>query len=197
MKILFLGGNNSRVLANWLTAQGEEVTYTEKRISLNDARELNNQMIVSYNYKYILSRDILDLVEGNAINLHISYLPYNRGADPNIWSFIENTPKGVTIHYIDSGIDTGDIIVQKQIQFNEEKETLKLTYDILHREIQELFKRNWKKIKSYEIERMAQIGEGTIHLLKDRVFFEPLIKEKGWDTPIKGLREKYHAKIGC
>jgi len=197
MKILFLGGNNSRVLANWLTAQGEEVTYTEKRISLNDARALNNQMIVSYNYKYILSRDILDLVEGNAINLHISYLPYNRGADPNIWSFIENTPKGVTIHYIDSGIDTGDIIVQKQIQFNEEKETLKLTYDILHREIQELFKRNWKKIKSYEIERMAQIGEGTIHLLKDRVFFEPLIKEKGWDTPIKGLREKYHAKIGC
>ena len=105
MKILFLGGNNSRVIANWLTAQGEEVTYTEKRISLNDARELNNQMIVSYNYKYILSRDILDLVEGNAINLHISYLPYNRGADPNIWSFIENTPKGVTIHYIDSGID--------------------------------------------------------------------------------------------
>jgi len=197
MKILFLGGNNSRVIANWLTAQGEEVTYTEKRISLNDARALNNQMIVSYNYKYILSRDILDLVEGNAINLHISYLPYNRGADPNIWSFIENTPKGVTIHYIDSGIDTGDIIVQKQIQFNEEKETLKLTYDILHREIQELFKRNWKKIKSYEIERMAQIGEGTIHLLKDRVFFEPLIKEKGWDTPIKGLREKYHAKIGC
>ena len=47
------------------------------------------------------------------INLHISYLPYNRGSYPNYWSFKENTPNGVSIHHIDDGIDTGPVLVQK------------------------------------------------------------------------------------
>ena len=38
--------------------------------------------------------------------MHISYLPFNRGAHPNYWSFKDNSPKGVTIHFIDNGIDT-------------------------------------------------------------------------------------------
>lgn len=48
----------------------------------------------------------------------MSYLPYNKGTHPNYWSFIENTPKGVMIHEIDKGIDTGNIIVQKKIKLN-------------------------------------------------------------------------------
>jgi len=39
-------------------------------------------------------------------------------ADPNVWSFIEKTPKGVSIHYLDAGIDTGDIIAQKLVETN-------------------------------------------------------------------------------
>ena len=64
--------------------------------------------------------------------MHISLLPWNRGYHPNIWSFLEDTPKGVTIHYINEGIDTGDIIVQKEIVIDEDKETLKSSYEILH-----------------------------------------------------------------
>ena len=39
------------------------------------------------------------------VNLHISYLPFNRGSHPNYWSFVENTPKGVSIHEIDEQIE--------------------------------------------------------------------------------------------
>lgn len=46
------------------------------------------------------------------MNLHISYLPWNKGADPNFWSCIDGTPAGVTLHHIDAGVDTGDIIAQ-------------------------------------------------------------------------------------
>ena len=51
----------------------------------------------------------------------MSYLPYNRGAHPNFWSFVNNTVKGVTIHEIDQGIDTGKIILQKSIKFDLKK----------------------------------------------------------------------------
>ena len=40
----------------------------------------------------------------------MSFLPYNRGSHPNFWSFVENTPKGVSIHEVSNGIDDGDII---------------------------------------------------------------------------------------
>ena len=39
----------------------------------------------------------------------LSYLPFNRGKNPNVWSIIESTPCGATIHKIDEKIDTGKI----------------------------------------------------------------------------------------
>ena len=50
----------------------------------------------------------------NSINLHLSYLPFNRGKNPNVWSIIESTPCGATIHKIDEKIDTGKIYVRKK-----------------------------------------------------------------------------------
>ena len=52
------------------------------------------------------------------INLHISYLPYNKGAHPNFWSFADNTPSGVTIHEVNENLDSGNIIFQKKIEFD-------------------------------------------------------------------------------
>ena len=40
-----------------------------------------------------------------------------QGAHPNFWSFYDNTPSGVTIHLIDAGIDTGDVLYQKKLIF--------------------------------------------------------------------------------
>lgn len=160
MKILFLGGNLAKCLADWLQEQGEEVVYKEDKMSITEVKEISPEMIVSYNYKYIISKEVLDAVNGKAINLHISYLPWNKGAYPNIWSFLEDTPKAITIHYLDEGIDTGDIIIQKEVQIDEEKETLKSSYEILHKEIQTLFKENWSRIKNNKIVPEPQMGGG-------------------------------------
>ena len=170
MKILFLGGSMSKHLVDLLVEHGEEVTYTEQKISLEKVQHVVPEMIISYNHKHILGPDILQAVDGWAINLHISYLPYNRGAYPNIWSFLEDTPKGVTIHNIGAGIDTGDIMAQKQVYIDIEKETFKSAYEILHQEIQFLFKANWEEIKSCQLAWKLQGGglstsSGNIHCL--------------------------------
>ena len=110
--------------------------------------------------------------------MHTSYLPYNRGASPNIWSFIEKTPCGITIHEIDSGIDTGDIILQEQIFYNYGIETLETTYIKSNTMIQELFKNNWKKIKNNEIIPKKQTDKGSFHLVKDLDQYKEIINYK-------------------
>lgn len=192
MKILFLGGNLSKSIFDWLVLIGEDAIYTEEKINIDFIKKINPNFIISYNYKYIISTGIIKFMNNKIVNLHISYLPYNKGTHPNIWSFLENTPRGVTIHYIDEGVDTGDIILQKKVIFDEDKETLKSSYEILHREIQTLFKENWKGIKKEQIKPKKQTGRGSKHYKRDLSIFEQFIKEKGWDISIKELKEKYN-----
>lgn len=190
LKILFLGGNMSRQLADWLSAQGEILLYTEEKIDIEIAKKFNPDLIISYNYRYILKQEILNIPKKGPINLHISYLPWNRGAHPNVWSFIDNTPKGVSIHYIDEGIDTGDILFQKEILIDENKETLKSSYEILHKEIQNLFKTHWLDIKAGKLQPKKQIGSGTIHYRKDANIFKKIIELRGWDIPINVFKKE-------
>lgn len=98
-------------------------------------------------------------MQGQIFNLHISLLPYNRGASPNFFSFIENTPKGVTIHQIDEGLDTGPILAQKELFFDESKETFASSYEKLILEIQMLFKENWSSISDKNYQLYAQTQE--------------------------------------
>ncbi len=195
MKILFLSGDVSKGLKKWLERKEEDVVYRENKITIDDVRSISPDFIVSYNCRYIISKEIIDCVNGNAINLHISFLPYNRGANPNVWSFLEGTPKGVTIHYIDEHIDTGDIIAQREVYIDEEIETLKSSYEILHREIQELFKEIWNKVKYGDIVPVPQPQTGTLHFTNELIDLETLLKEKGWDTPIKEFKKQYNMRV--
>jgi methionyl-tRNA formyltransferase len=163
--ILFLTNNeNFVILFDWLF-QTEKVPiflYSEK-LYIEQIKHINIRMIISYNYDYLIEDEIINFINGNIINLHISFLSWNRGFSPNFWSFIDNTPKGVTIHRIDQGLDTGDIIVQKELFFDEDQETFKTSYDKLNQEIVELFKDNWEMIKSGNYVPIKQEGNGTYH----------------------------------
>lgn len=185
MNILFLG-NDDNPLIDWLKEQKENVLQTDDKISV-DYIEVNYiDFIVSYGYRHIIKKDVIDKLPNKCINLHISYLPFNRGADPNLWSFIEGTPKGVTIHYLDEGVDTGNIIVQKEVYFDIEKETLKTSYSLLQDEIQKLFKENWHSIKEGKCNSIVQPDEGTKHYVKDKNRIEDKLVN-GWDTPVSSL----------
>ena len=158
------------------------------KITVDYVLENKFNFLISYGYRYVLKKEILDLFPNRAINLHISYLPYNRGSDPNFWSFIDGTPKGVTIHYLDEGVDTGDIIVQKEVVFDSlETETLASSYQKLHTEIQNLFFQNWESIKSQRCSRRPQVGNSTVHKEKDKEALLHLIEKDGWNTKLSVL----------
>jgi len=170
---------------NFLTSCGDIIITTEDRITIESSELLETDFIVSYGYRHIIKEDIVKAFKGRAINLHISLLPWNRGADPNLWSFLEDTPKGVTIHYIDRGIDTGDIIVQEEVVFLQQ-ETLRTSYERLSLAIEDLFIRAWPDIRNSKIQPIKQSTGGSSHCLKDRSNFEHLLV-MGWDTPVAEL----------
>jgi methionyl-tRNA formyltransferase len=125
------------------------------------------------------------------INLHISLLPYNRGSNPNVWSFLEDTPKGVTIHYIDEGIDTGDILFQKEIIFEEDNETLSSSYNKLNKEMQSFFIDNWEAIKEFHFSPMPQPNDGSIHSVEDFKRIGNILGKEDWNINIKELKKRY------
>ncbi len=177
-------------LIDWLNVNTEEVAVYSEKLDLVYVKSLSPEMVVSYNYKHIIKEDIISLVDGRIINLHISLLPWNMGADPNFWSFIEDSPKGVTIHYVDKGIDTGDILLQEAADFDENIETLGSSYRILHEKIQLLFKNNWDKIKNGRIITRAQSGPGSFHYSKESVKIKEALGEQIWSLPIRELKQK-------
>lgn len=183
--ILFLGPEDSPLL-KWLRGTEEFVINTSGEITPGFIQENKVNFVISYGYRHVLKKDALDKLPNRAINLHIAYLPWNRGADPNFWSFVEGTPKGVTIHYLDEGVDTGDIIVQKEVSFDSKNETLATTCQKLQSEIQQLFKDHWPEIKTGRCPRQKQQGKGSSHKIRDRETLFHLLNQ-GWDTPVAVL----------
>jgi methionyl-tRNA formyltransferase len=58
----------------------------------------------------IISKEIIKRPNLGFVNTHPSMLPYNRGKHYNFWALVEQTTFGVSIHLVDEGIDSGDIV---------------------------------------------------------------------------------------
>ncbi|GAA4655118.1 methionyl-tRNA formyltransferase [Anaerocolumna aminovalerica] len=85
--------------------------------------EINPECIVVAAYGKILPKTIIDFPKYGCINVHASLLPKYRGAAPIQWTIINGEEKtGITIMYMDVGIDTGDMIMKEEVII-EPKET--------------------------------------------------------------------------
>lgn len=76
---------------------------------------LETDFIVSVQYDRILKKEIIAVPKKGALNLHFALLPRLRGCFPTKWAILNNESAGVTLHYIDEGIDTGPIIDQTEV----------------------------------------------------------------------------------
>ncbi|MBC8745370.1 MULTISPECIES: formyltransferase family protein [Paraburkholderia] len=196
MRILFLTNNAiSEPLITWLS-QREDMTVVDHKLTPDDVVGHGPDLIVSYSYRHILKRAVLDTLPGRFVNLHISLLPFNRGADPNAWSYLDGTPPGVTIHEIDEGIDTGAILLQQHVAIDEASETLASSYRRLHEAIQTLFRNHWEDLRTRSIISQPQREAGTFHASADFARFrEQLLGTEGWDVPLLTLRERHRRLI--
>lgn len=85
--------------------------------------ELKNfraDLIVVVAFGQILSQEILDLPKFGCVNVHASILPKYRGAAPIEWCLINGETKtGITTMKMDAGLDTGDILLTREISIDE------------------------------------------------------------------------------
>jgi methionyl-tRNA formyltransferase len=90
--------------------------------------KLNPDIVVVTAFGQILPKSIIDFPPLKCLNIHPSLLPKYRGAAPINWAIIRGeTETGVTIMLMDEGMDSGDIVLQQQIEINNME-----TYGELH-----------------------------------------------------------------
>jgi len=85
--------------------------------SLDKIKSFNPDLIVSILGNQIFKRELIDLAPKGCINLHTALLPKYRGLMPTFW-VMKNNEKytGVSVFFVDEGIDSGPIIVQEKLQ---------------------------------------------------------------------------------
>jgi len=72
-------------------------------------------LAVSALFGYLIPSNVIEHFGANIFNLHPSFLPIGRGADPVAWSIINSQKQGATIHALTKELDKGSIILQSEI----------------------------------------------------------------------------------
>ena len=194
IKILVASTFPEKILSTLRKYDDEFIFYDDSKgkIDLNFIKSRNINYVISFGYKYIFPRSAIEYCP--IINLHNSYLPWNRGPNPNLWSWLNNTPKGVTIHYIDAGIDTGDIIAQKELNCLSDEMTLNETFWATRQGLAELFEETWPLIREGKNQRYPQLGKGSLHTFQDQAPFQDIL-ENGLNTPMRELCETIRERV--
>lgn len=166
VEVIFLGINDAGMrIYDWLCDQDNIFMHSilTTKDQLRIIKNVEPDYIVSCGYQHIVPESVLTIPTKGCLNLHPAYLPYNRGANPNVWSIIEGTPAGVTLHYMDPGIDTGDIVARRKVEtaFSDSGKDL-------HKRLEdaqlELFQDVWSDILSDNISVVEQDeNQGTYH----------------------------------
>jgi len=120
-------------------------------------------LFVSMSFNQIFKKEIINLTKYKIINCHAGKLPFYRGRNILNWALINGeTEFGITVHYVDEGIDTGDIILQElhSISLTDDYSTLlKRSYtgcaDILYKAVS-LFKSG--AVKGHKQSEIGPLG---------------------------------------
>lgn len=95
-----------------------------KRIkdAVEEIRALNPEVIVVMAYGQILPRGVLEIPRIACLNLHASLLPRHRGAAPIQAAIVAGDREtGISVMFMDEGLDTGDVLLQKRIEIAPEE----------------------------------------------------------------------------
>lgn len=87
-----------------------------RKEGVEDIKAINPDIMVTCAFGQIISQEILDIPKYGVINIHASLLPKYRGSSPIQWCLIKGEKKtGITIMRTALAVDSGDILLQKEI----------------------------------------------------------------------------------
>ncbi len=163
------------------------VTPNKIKYEYDEILEETPDLIVTCAYGQIIPKAIVDAPKYGCVNVHASLLPKYRGGAPIHHAIMDgNTETGITIMYMDEGMDSGDIIKEKSIKIenNDILDTLSEKLSILGSELL--------------IETLPSIIEGTANRIKqndDVVSFAPIIKKEDELIDFNNTTKEVYDKI--
>ncbi|MEY9127592.1 formyltransferase family protein [Bradyrhizobium yuanmingense] len=111
----------------------------------------------------LIRQPLLSLARRGFINTHPSLLPYGRGKHYNFWSIVDRVPFGVSLHMVDEGVDSGDIVAQLEIPYGWEDtggSLYRKAIDAMLTLVQEAYPR----LRNLDFEtRHQDLAAGTFH----------------------------------
>jgi methionyl-tRNA formyltransferase len=126
---------------------------------IEKVKNYNCDLFVSMSFNQIFRNEILNIPRLKTINCHAGKLPFYRGRNILNWALINDEKEfGITVHFIDEGIDTGDIILQRTYLIND-KDNYKSLLEISYQECAEIL---YDAIKLIQVDQVKPIAQQDI-----------------------------------
>lgn len=132
---------------------------------LPELQNVSADVLLSVNFGYVFPAEMLSLFR-YPVNLHTGYLPYNKGSHPNVWSIIDGTPAGVTLHLMTTNVDDGEIIARREVPVSP-LETGKSLYAKLEEASVELIGTVFTELLTGEVHTSPMPEGGTFHFARE------------------------------
>lgn len=190
-KIRILGPRSrNESIRKKLCQQGFEVIVSPDPYDADSIDEFSPDLILSSGYDRLLSPRTVRKFSQRIINLHAAYLPWARGIGTTLFATMLRYPYGVSIHFINEGLDTGDIIARDLVP-TEQDDTLRTFYSKLLSATEDLFFESFPKIVTGQTNAVPQEALGKINTNRSRLQFESVIDvcPNGYDTLLSDLEK--------
>ncbi|CAA6820517.1 MAG: Methionyl-tRNA formyltransferase (EC [uncultured Sulfurovum sp.] len=159
----------------WQRSLGKYAKENELEIvSLDQVYDIEDLLFLSLEFDKIIK--VEKFKTNKLYNIHFSILPKYKGMFTSILPILNNEPlSGVTLHKIDKGIDTGDIIATKEFSINKNDNSRNLYFKYLKAGI-ELLKDNFQRLEeNIYINAMPQVAMSSQYYSKDIIDFSNII----------------------
>ncbi|KKK91670.1 hypothetical protein LCGC14_2710610 [marine sediment metagenome] len=161
------GSEEIRRVSTRITSHVLESSVLYDKNTLDLLRSFEIDILILAWWPYIITEPVIDMPRIGTLNFHPSYLPYNRGKHYNFWAIVEEAPFGVSIHFVEKTIDSGEIAFQSRISTSWE-DTGETLYQKAQSAMVRLFKENLPAIKQGDIPRQPQdLKQGSFHWGKE------------------------------
>lgn len=124
------------------------------------AKAYDCDLFVSMSFNQIFREPLISLPRFNTINCHAGKLPFYRGRNILNWALINDESEfGITVHFVDEGIDTGDIILQRSYPITD-SDDYKSLLEIAYKECAVIL---YDAVKAIQSESYERVDQTTIH----------------------------------
>ena len=151
-------------------------------------KQVQPDLCVISHFERLIKEPILSIPKLGFINLHPSLLPNYRGMAPQHWPIINGDKEaGITVHYVDEGTDTGDIIIQRRFP---------LTDDMYVSDLQKVWMDHYKTIMVEAIDNILSNRPVTVQRHLEGTYYGKL-KEEQCQINLEGsVQEAYNLVRG-